>query len=117
MPRSIRHFLAIVFAAIAVSVAAVPVYAADAPVLTGTVVDANGEPFPVESGLLEMTAPDGGGIHAAQVSVGGDGSFEVEVMPWGSEGNPAEVTITTCVSPRASRILRVASRPSPSRSR
>src|SRR5262245_36800934 len=41
-----------------------------------------------------MTAPDGGGIHAAQASVGGDGSFEVEVMPWGTEGNPAEVTIT-----------------------
>lgn len=94
MPRSIRHFLAIAFAATAVSVAAVPAFAADAPVLTGTVVDANGEPFPVESGLLEMTAPDGGGIHAAQVSVGGDGSFEVEVMPWGSEANPAEVTIT-----------------------
>ena len=94
MPRSIRHLLAIVFAAFAVSVAAVPVSAADVPVLTGTVVDANGEPFPVESGLLEMTAPDGGGIHAAQVSVGGDGSFEVEVMPWGTEGNPAEVTTT-----------------------
>jgi hypothetical protein len=94
VPRSIRHFLAIAFAATAVSVAAVPAFAADAPVLTGTVVDANGEPFPVESGLLEMTAPDGGGIHAAQVSVGGDGSFEVEVMPWGSEANPAEVTIT-----------------------
>jgi hypothetical protein len=94
VPRSIRHFLAIAFAATAVSVAAVPAFAADTPVLTGTVVDANGEPFPVESGLLEMTAPDGGGIHAAQVSVGGDGSFEVEVMPWGSEANPAEVTIT-----------------------
>jgi hypothetical protein len=94
VPRSIRHLIAIAFAATAMSVTAVPVFAADAPVLTGTVVDANGQPFPVENGLLEMTAPDGGGIHAAQVSVGGDGSFEVEVMPWGTESNPAEVTIT-----------------------
>jgi hypothetical protein len=94
VPRSIRHLIAIAFAATAMSVAAVPVFAADAPVLTGTVVDANGQPFPVENGLLEMTAPDGGGIHAAQVSVGGDGSFGVEVMPWGTESNPAEATIT-----------------------
>ena len=94
MPRSIRHLVAIALAATALSVMVVPVFAADAPVLTGTVVDANGEPFPVENGLLEMTAPDGGGIHAAQVSVGGDGSFEVEVMPWGTDANPAEVTIT-----------------------
>ena len=94
MPRSIRHLVAIALAATAMSVMVVPAFAADAPVLTGTVVDANGEPFPVENGLLEMTAPDGGGIHGAQVSVGGDGSFEVEVMPWGTDANPAEVTIT-----------------------
>lgn len=94
MPRSIRHLVAIALAATAMSVTVVPAFAADSPVLTGTVVDANGEPFPVENGLLEMTAPDGGGIHAAQVSVGGDGSFEVEVMPWGTDANPAEVTIT-----------------------
>ena len=94
MPRSIRHLIPIAFAATAMSTTVVPVFAADAPVLTGTVVDASGQPFPVENGLLEMTAPDGGGIHAAQVSVGGDGSFEVEVMPWGTDGNPAEVTIT-----------------------
>jgi hypothetical protein len=93
VPRSIRHLLAVAFAATAMSLSVVPALAADAPVLSGTVVDANGEPFPVESGLLEMTAPDGGGIHAAQVSVGGDGSFEVEVMPWGTDANPAEVTI------------------------
>jgi hypothetical protein len=94
VPRSIRHLIAVAVATMAVSVSVVPALAADAPVLTGTVVDANGEPFPVENGLLEMTAPDGGGIHAAQVSVGGDGSFEVEVMPWGTDANPAEVTIT-----------------------
>ena len=94
MPRSIRHLIAVALAAMVLSLAVVPVLAADEPVLTGTVVDANGDPFPVENGLLEMSAPDGGGIHAAQVSVGGDGSFEVEVMPWGTEGNPAEVTIT-----------------------
>jgi hypothetical protein len=94
VPRSIRHLIAIAFAAAAMSITVVPALAADAPVLTGVVVDANGEPFPVENGLLEMTAPDGGGIHAAQISVGGDGSFEVEVMPWGTDANPAEVSIT-----------------------
>jgi hypothetical protein len=94
VPRSIRHLIAIALAVAAMSMTVVPAFAADSPVLTGVVVDANGEPFPVESGLLEMTAPDGGGIHAAQVSVGGDGSFEVEVMPWGTDANPAEVTIT-----------------------
>jgi hypothetical protein len=86
--------VATALAATAMSVMVVPVFAADAPVLTGTVVAADGEPFPVENGLLEMSAPDGGGIHAVQVSVGGDGSFEVEVMPWGTDANPAEVTIT-----------------------
>ena len=60
----------------------------------GTVLDADGEPFPVENGTLNMTAPDGGGIYGAQVSVGGDGSFEVEVMPWGTDATPAEVTIS-----------------------
>ena len=94
MPRLTRHLLAVAIATTAVSISVVPALAADTPVLTGIVVDANGEPFPVENGLLEMSAPDGGGIHAAQVSVGGDGAFEVEVMPWGTEANPAEVTLT-----------------------
>jgi hypothetical protein len=94
VPRSLRHIAATALATAVVTLCAVPALAADQPVLAGTVVDANGDPFPVENGLLEMTAPDGGGIHAAQVSVGGDGSFEVEVMPWGTDDNPAEVTIT-----------------------
>ena len=57
MPRSIRHLVAIALAATAVSVAVVPLVAADAPILTGTVVDSNGEPFPVENGLLETSTP------------------------------------------------------------
>ena len=76
------------------SVTVVPAFAADQPILTGTVLDAAGQPFPVEDGTLKMTAPDGGGIYGTQVSVGGDGSFEVEVMPWGTEATPAEVTIS-----------------------
>ena len=94
MPRSIRHLLAATLAVAALSVAVLPAFAADEPVLSGTVVDAAGEPFPVENGTLTMTAPDGGGIYGTQVSVGGDGSFEVEVMPWGSDAIPAEVTIS-----------------------
>jgi len=94
VPRSIRHLLAAVLAVAAISMAALPAFAADEPVLTGTVLDAAGQPFPVENGTLTMTAPDGGGIYGTQVSVGGDGSFEVEVMPWGTDATPAEVTIS-----------------------
>ena len=94
MPRSIRHLLAAALAIGAISVSALPAFAADQPILTGTVVDAAGQPFPVENGTLTMTAPDGGGIYGTQVSVGGDGSFEVEVMPWGTDATPAEVTIS-----------------------
>jgi hypothetical protein len=94
VPRSIRHLLAATFAVAALSVTVLPAIAADQPILTGTVVDAAGQPFPVENGTLTMTAPDGGGIYGAQVSVGGDGSFEVEVMPWGTDATPAEVTIS-----------------------
>ena len=94
MPRSIRHLLAATLAVAAISVTVLPAFAADQPILSGTVLDAAGEPFPVENGTLTMTAPDGGGIYGAQVSVGGDGSFEVEVMPWGTDAIPAEVTIS-----------------------
>jgi hypothetical protein len=94
VPRLIRHLLAAALAIAALSVTIIPAFAADQPTLTGTVLDAAGEPFPVENGTLTMTAPDGGGIYGAQVSVGGDGSFEVEVMPWGTDATPAEVTIS-----------------------
>jgi hypothetical protein len=94
VPRSIRHLLAAALAIAANTVSALPAFAADQPILTGTVLDAAGEPFPVENGTLTMTAPDGGGIYGTQVSVGGDGSFEVEVMPWGTDATPAEVTIS-----------------------
>jgi hypothetical protein len=94
VPRSIRHLLAAALAIAAISVTVLPAFAADQPILTGTVVDPAGQPFPVENGTLTMTAPDGGGIYGAPVSVGGDGSFEVEVMPWGTDATPAEVTIS-----------------------
>jgi hypothetical protein len=94
VPRSIRHLLAATFAVAVLSMTVIPAVAADQPILSGTVVDAAGEPFPVEDGTLTMTAPDGGGIYGTQVSVGGDGSFEVEVMPWGTDATPAEVTIS-----------------------
>lgn len=93
MPRSFRHLLAVTLASAALSVAAVPALAADEPVLTGTVLDANGAPFPVEEARMTMTGPDGAGIHAAQIEVGADGTFEVALMPWGTTEAPAEVTI------------------------
>ena len=94
MPRWIRHLLAAALAVAAMSVTVVPVFALDEPVLTGTVLDTAGQPFPVANGTLTMIAPDGGGIYGTQVSVGGDGSFEVEVMPWGTSATPADVTIS-----------------------
>src|SRR5215207_7868437 len=84
VPRSFRHLLAIALATVALSVAAVPVLAADEPVLTGTVLAADGTPFPIEEARLTMTGPDGAGIHAAQIQAGADGAFEVVLMPWGT---------------------------------
>ena len=60
MPRSIRHLLAAALAVAAISMTVPPAFAADQPILTGTVLDAAGQPFPVENGTLTMTAPDGG---------------------------------------------------------
>ncbi len=94
MPRSIRHLLAVTVASVALAASAVPAFAADEPVLTGTVVDASGAPFDVEEARMTMTGPDGGGLHAAQVEIAPDGSFQVGLMPWGTAEAPAEVTLT-----------------------
>jgi hypothetical protein len=94
VPRSIRHFLAASVAVTALAFAAVPAFAADEPVLSGTVVDAAGQPFDVEEARMTMTGPDGGGLHAAQLEVAADGSFDVALMPWGTAESPAQVTIT-----------------------
>jgi hypothetical protein len=94
VPRSIRNFLAALVAVTALALAAVPAFAADEPVLSGTVVDAAGQPFPVEDARMTMTGPDGGGLHAAQVEIAADGSFDVALMPWGTAESPAQVTIT-----------------------
>ena len=94
MPRSIRHCLAAMVAVAALALAAVPALAADEPVLSGTVVDAAGQPFEVEEARMTMTGPDGGGLHAAQLEVAADGSFGVALMPWGTTESPAQVTIT-----------------------
>ena len=94
MPRSIRHLLAAALAVTALAVAAVPAFAVDEPVLSGTVVDGAGQPFTVEEARMTMTGPDGGGLHAAQLEVAADGSFDVVLMPWGTTESPAEVTLT-----------------------
>ncbi len=94
MPRLLRHLLAVSLATLALSAAAVPVFAVDEPVLTGTIVTAEGTPFPIEVARMTMTGPDGGGIHAEVIEVGVDGSFEVVLMPWGTAEAPAEVRIT-----------------------
>ncbi len=94
VPRSLRHLLAVAVAILALSTAAVPAFAADEPVLTGTIVKADGTPFPIEVARMTMTGPDGGGIHAEVIEPGVDGSFEVVLMPWGTAEAPAEVRIT-----------------------
>jgi hypothetical protein len=94
VPRPIRHLVALVLAGLVLAASAVPVLAADEPVLTGTVLDASGAPFPVEQARMTMTGPDGGGMHAAPLEIAPDGSFEVALQPWGSATSPAEVTIS-----------------------
>jgi hypothetical protein len=42
--------LAAALAVAAISVTVLPAFAADQPILTGTVLDAAGQPFPVETG-------------------------------------------------------------------
>jgi hypothetical protein len=94
VPRPLRRLVALVLAGLVLAATAVPVLAADEPVLTGTVLDASGAPFPVEQARMTMTGPDGGGMHAAPLEIAADGSFEVALQPWGSTATPAEVTIS-----------------------
>ncbi len=94
MPRSIRRFLAVSLAVGALALGAAPVFAVDEPVLSGTVVDDAGAPFAVEQARMTMTGPDGGGLHAAQIEVAADGSFDVALLPWGTAEAPAQVTVS-----------------------
>lgn len=93
MRHSILRPAALALAAAALAVSAVPALAADEPVLTGTILDASGQPLEIVDADMTMTAPDGGGVHAAPMVIGEDGSFEVGLMPWGTADNPALVEI------------------------
>ena len=93
MPRSIRHLLVTLLGGSLLLLSATPVLAVDEPVLRGTILDADGSPFEVEQARMTMTGPDGAGMHAAQIEVGLDGTFEVALMPWGTTEAPAAVAI------------------------
>jgi hypothetical protein len=91
--HSIPRSAALAVAAAALLLSAVPALAADEPVLTGTILDASGQPIEIVDADMTMTAPDGGGIHGAPMVIAADGSFEVGLMPWGTADNPARVEI------------------------
>jgi hypothetical protein len=91
--HSILRPAALAIAGAALVLSAVPALAADEPVLTGTILDASGQPFEIVDADMTMTAPDGGGVHAAPMVIAADGSFEVGLMPWGTADNPAVVEI------------------------
>jgi hypothetical protein len=91
--QSIRRPAAFAIAIVALALSAVPALAADEPVLSGTILDASGQPFEVVDADMTMSAPDGGGIHGAPMVIADDGSFEVGLMPWGTADNPALVEI------------------------
>ncbi len=93
MPRSIRRLLVTVLGGAALLLSATPAFAADEPVLRGTILDADGAPFEVEQARMTMAGPDGAGMHAAPLVIAADGSFEVTLMPWGTAEAPAAVTI------------------------
>lgn len=93
MPRSIRRLLVTVLGGAALLLSATPAFAADEPVLRGTVLDADGAPFEVDQARMTMTGPDGAGIHAAPLVIAPDGTFEVALMPWGTTEAPAAVLI------------------------
>ena len=73
------------------------VLAADPPTvaLSGTVVDGGGAPLAaLHLMIVEELPPDGGAV-AVQATTGADGSFTVDVQPWGTADAPASVTIKT----------------------
>jgi hypothetical protein len=93
VPRSALRIVASAAAIVLLALAALPVMAAGEPVLRGRILDADGNPFPVESARMTLIAPDGGGSVASKFEVAEDGSFEVALMPWGSVQAPAQVRI------------------------
>jgi hypothetical protein len=64
----------------------------DAPVLTGSVVDASGAPVPIAAAWLAMSRSDGA-RWVGRIEPTAGGQFAARLHPWGSDDDPAEVEL------------------------
>jgi hypothetical protein len=73
------------------------ILAADPPTvaLSGTVVDGGGAPLGGLHLMISEELPPDGGAVAVQATTAANGSFAVDVQPWGTADAPASVTIKT----------------------
>jgi hypothetical protein len=92
--RSPHRLFAAAAVIVLLAASAVPVLAADEPILRGVLVTDDGKPFAVEDAQLTLIAPGDSGIIAEKFEVADDGTFEVVLMPWGTFDAPAEVRLS-----------------------
>jgi hypothetical protein len=64
----------------------------DAPIVRGTVLEADGLPFPVDVGTISMHRPDGASW-SSELTVGASGSFSSRIEPWGTTDEPADLLV------------------------
>jgi len=91
---SVQRVRAVAAAVLLLAATAVPVLAADEPILRGSVVTEDGQPFAVDDARMTIVAAEEGGVVANRFEVAEDGSFEVPLMPWGTTAAPAQVRLS-----------------------
>jgi hypothetical protein len=65
--------------------------ACEAPLIEGTVLGPDGEPFAVKTARVTQFGPNGVGAEATKFTVAGDGSFAITLRPWGTPDAPSRV--------------------------
>jgi hypothetical protein len=110
--RTIRAVGAALIIAVAVVVAGMAgmssALAADDPAaieLTGRVVDGSGAPLPAIDLLVSEELPPDGGAAAFPVTTGSDGTFRVELHPWGTTDAPARLSVATLPESSLDRVV------------
>ncbi|HEU0236551.1 MAG TPA: hypothetical protein VFR14_08940 [Candidatus Limnocylindrales bacterium] len=73
-----------------------------APILTGFVRDAAGAPVAIATAVLTMERVDGG-RWVGSIGPSPDGAFAVLVQPWGTDDEPAHVSVRVVGSPTGTR--------------
>ena len=63
--------------------------------LAGTLVDQHGAPIAGVDLVVSEEAPPDGGLAGFAATTGDDGSFTVQLYPWGTTDSPASVSIRT----------------------